>query len=329
VGFAYATGSKCPPHPSGFRKPRTVRAATDRPIARRAAADRPREQRATGGEAPRLLLPSESGGLDLRSRCSSRPLRKYARRTSGSCSSLSEPSVNLTSVNPCRARIPPVRRGCAGRPTAEARPDGDSSRLRARLIRCRPVESRVAGTRPCRSSAPGKRPAGAHAAPRARPHSPITCSAKYRRSSESLCSLGSQGIAPRRAAPNVAATASASPRVAMSTSITGMIAPASTATSPTTAGQSHRRSAPTPSAASREWRHSRPYPHPAIRVLPRKPLRRVSARLVEVEEVESPRYSRTKRPREVSGVWRATSGRYSSRNTRATSSCREATPSFS
>jgi hypothetical protein len=197
--------------------------------------------------------------------------------------------VNRTSVNPCRAYTP-VRRGCAGRPTAEARPDGDSSRLRARLIRCRPVESRVArrGARPCRSSAPGKRPAGAHAAPRARPHSPITCSAKYRRSSESLCSLGSQGIAPRRAAPNVAATASASPRVAMSTSITGMIAPASTATSPTTAGQSHPRSAPTPSAASSEWRHSRPCTHSGIRALPRKRLRSVSARLVEVEEVEAP-----------------------------------------
>lgn len=37
-----------------------------------AAEFRPREQRATdAGEAPRLLLPSESGGLDLRSRCSS------------------------------------------------------------------------------------------------------------------------------------------------------------------------------------------------------------------------------------------------------------------
>jgi putative transposase len=41
------------------------------------------------------------------------------------------------------------------------------------------------------------------------------------------------------------------------------------------------------------------------------------------------RYSRSKRPRDVSGVRRATSGRYSSRNTRATSFCREATPSFS
>ncbi len=41
------------------------------------------------------------------------------------------------------------------------------------------------------------------------------------------------------------------------------------------------------------------------------------------------RYSRSKRPRDVIGVWRATSGRYSSRKTRATSSCREATPSFS
>ena len=120
------------------------------------------------------------------------------------------------------------------------------------------------------------------------PHSPITCSAKYRRSSESLCSLGSQGIAPRRAAPNVAATASASPRVAMSTSITGMIAPASTATSPTTAGQSHPRSAPMPSAASSEWRHSRPCTHSGIRALPRKRLRSDSARLVEVVEVEAP-----------------------------------------
>jgi len=41
------------------------------------------------------------------------------------------------------------------------------------------------------------------------------------------------------------------------------------------------------------------------------------------------RYLMSKRPRDVSGVWRTTSGRYSSRNTRATSSCREATPSFS
>jgi hypothetical protein len=71
-------------------------------------------------------------------------------------------------------------------------------------------------------------------------------------------------------------------------SITGMIAPASTATSPTTAGQSHPRGAPTPSAASSEWRHSRPCTHSGIRALPRKRLRSVSARLVEVKEVEAP-----------------------------------------
>jgi hypothetical protein len=45
--------------------------------------------------------------------------------------------------------------------------------------------------------------------------------------------------------------------------------------------------------------------------------------------VTSSRYLRSNRPRDVSGVLSATSGRYSSRNTRATSSCREATPSFS
>jgi hypothetical protein len=56
-------------------------------------------------------------------------------------------------------------------------------------------------------------------------------------------------------------------------------------------------------------------------------LRSVSSLLVEVEELEAPLFG-SKRPREVSGVLRATSGRYSSRNKRA-SSCREATPSFS
>src|ERR687888_2252763 len=53
------------------RVPQGSSAATRRFAPRRAAAIRPREQRATdAGEAPRLLLRSESGGLDLRA-CSS------------------------------------------------------------------------------------------------------------------------------------------------------------------------------------------------------------------------------------------------------------------
>jgi hypothetical protein len=67
-----AGAPETPPHQrsSGTSGPRRVSTA---------AQIRPREQRATdAGEAPRLLLPSESGGLDLGSRCSGHEMRSRA-----------------------------------------------------------------------------------------------------------------------------------------------------------------------------------------------------------------------------------------------------------
>ena len=68
-----AASSKPPPSSARYPAPASAIPRHDGPRPRTTTARRrPREQRATdAGEAPRLLLPSESGGLDLRSRCSS------------------------------------------------------------------------------------------------------------------------------------------------------------------------------------------------------------------------------------------------------------------
>ena len=129
---------RCPPLSHGGTRDSARNPAPASAIARRDGAEprvttagrRPTEQRATdAGEAPRLLLPSESGGLDLRSRCLSGPIvsaprfalvlspRSARRRSSEPLSSRWDSAIGrIQCLGVCR---------CGGRSRMARRPEPD------------------------------------------------------------------------------------------------------------------------------------------------------------------------------------------------------------